>query len=293
MTKYRNDERAAQLDAELELEEAEYKKQFSHEPQEEQEEHTPLDTPTPLATTSAEEETWKKRHGDLRSYTSKQINELTVQLEDLKKTLKEKEREASKLPTNKAEAENWVKEYPDLARVLGTLIETQTEYVKEDVKTVRQELEAERHAMAKEKALNAVIKAHPDFLTLINEQGFKDWVEKQPLSKSEGGRGRIGQALYDALYKNETDAESAIEAVDVYKQDVAASKSKPNTQAREAATSVRKTASGVPTDTSGKRTFSETQIDKMSAREYDRFEDEIDEARREGRFVYDITGAAR
>ena len=293
MTKYRNENRAAQEDAELEALEIEYKKQFSGEVQEEQEEHTPLDTPAPLATTSAEEETWKKRHGDLRSYTSKQINELTAQLEDLKKVVKEKEREASKLPTNKAEAENWVKEYPDLARVLGTLIETQTEFVKEDVKTVRQELEAERMAMAKEKALNAVIKAHPDFMTLINQQGFKDWVEKQPLTKSEGGRGRIGQALYDALYKNETDPESAIEAVDVYKSDMAALKPKSNAMAREAATSVRKTTASSPVDNSGKRSWSETDIDNMSSRDFEKYEQDIDDAKREGRFVYDITGAAR
>lgn len=292
MTKYRNDNRAAAEDAELEALELEYKKQFSEE-KEDQEEHTPLDTPAPLATTSAEEETWKKRHGDLRSYTSKQINELTVQIEELKKDIKSKEREAQKLPTNKKEAEDWVKDYPDLARVLGTLIETQTEFVKEDVKTVRQELEAERLAMAREKAINAVVKVHPDFLTLVNEQGFKDWVEKQPLSKAEGGRGRIGQALYDALYKNDTDAEAAIEAVDTYKSDLAASKPKKDTVAREAATSVRRTAASSPTDNSGKRSWSETDIDNMSSRDFEKYEQDIDDAKREGRFVYDITGAAR
>lgn len=290
MTKYKNEARAIAEDAELASLEAEYRKMNSEfEPTEE---ISPLDPPTPLPVANAEEETWKKRHGDLRSYTSRQINELQAELSDLKKTLVEKEREASKLPTNKTEAETWVKDYPDLARVLGTLIETQTEFVKEDVKTVREELQAERLQMAKEKAINAIIRVHPDFLTLINEQDFKDWVERQPLPKTEGGRGRIGQALYDALWRNETDAEAAIEAVEVYKADKAAKTPKKDTTARDAALSVRTPSSSTPSDT-GKKTFLESEIDKMKPWDYEKLESAIEEARRDGRIVYDMSGAAR
>jgi hypothetical protein len=292
MTKYRNNDRIAQEEAELEELEKDYKRQYSGEPQETPGEN-PLDPPSDLPTKGAEEETWKKRHGDLRSYTSRQINELTAQLNEVKTTLADKEREAAKLPTNKTELEQWMKEYPDLTRVLATLIETQTEFVKEDVKTVRQELEAERLSMAKERAINTVIKSHPDFLTLINDQHFKDWVEKQPLPKSEGGRGRIGQALYDALYRNETDSEAAIEAVDVYKSDLAASKPKKDNSAREAALSVKTPSSTPAVNKDGKRTFLESEIDKMKSWDYDKYEDEIEAARRDGRIVYDMSGAAR
>lgn len=291
MTKYRNDDRDRQLDEELEREEAEYRKQFGSD-QIVEEPKTPIDEPTPLATTSSEEETWKKRHGDLRSYTSKQINDLNNKVSELTAIITQKEREAAKLPTNKAELEAWMKDYPDLTRVLATLIETQTEYVKEDVKTVRQELEAERHAMAKEKAFNAVLRVHPDFATLVNSPDFQDWVETQPKPKSEGGRGRIGQALYDALWRNETDAEAAIEAVDVYKSDLAAKQPKKDTAAREAALSVKKSASSTP-HTGEKNTFTESEIESMDRWTYDKYEKEIEAARREGRIVYDQSGAAR
>lgn len=291
MTKYKNDARAAQLDAELEAEELEYRKQFSGEVEEEQ--STPLDTPAPLVANTPDEENWKKRHGDLRSYTSKLINEKDQLLSEKDDKIAELEREKDKLPTNKIEAENWVKEYPDLARVLGTLIETQTEYVKEDVKTVRQELEAERHSMAKEKAFNAVCQVHSDFPQLIQTQDFKDWVLKQPLSKAEGGRGRIGRAIHDALYENDLDAEAAIEAVDVYKSDMAAKTPKKDNTAREAAASVKRTSAATPSEHSDKRTFKESEIEKMRPWDYDKLEDEIETARREGRIVYDISGAAR
>lgn len=286
MTKYRNQERLDREEAELAELEAQFKGETTPEPK------NPLAPQPDLPVVDKEEETWKKRHSDLRSYTSKQINELSKEIENLKQTVKEKEREATKLPTNKAEAEDWVKNYPDLARVLSTLIETQTEHIKDDVKASRQELEIERLAMARERAINQILKVHPEFKILINEQNFIDWVEKQPLPKAEGGRGRIGQAIYDALYHNNDDAEAAIEAVDTYKADLAL-KNPRNTAVREAATSVRKTSPASPADNTGKKSFSESEIQRMSGRDYERLEEEIDQAKREGRFVYDMTGAAR
>lgn len=284
MTKYRNDARAAAEDAELERLESEYRNV----------EDPVVEDKSLGATPPVNEVNWEKRHGDLRAASQRQVSEKDQEIARLKEEKAALEREATKLPTNKKEAEDWVKEYPDLARVLVTLMEQQTEYVKEDVKTVRQELEAERYMMAREKAMNAILRAHDDFLTLVNEQSFKDWVVLQPKPKAEGGRGpRIGKALYDALYENETDAEAAIEAVDMYKADLAASKPKKDTASREAATSVRKTAASMVPDNTGKRTYSESEIDNMSSRDFDKYEDDIDDAKREGRFVYDITGAAR
>lgn len=286
--KYRNQERIDQEDAELLALEAEYSKQITGEVPENPD-LTPLDPPSDLPVVNKEEETWKKRHGDLRSYTSKQINDLTKEIDNLKKVVADKEREATKLPTNKAEAEAWIKEYPDLARVISTVIETQTEHIKEDVKTTRQELEAERLAIAREKALNAIIKVHPDFLELVNDEDFKEWVESQPAKRGP----RIGQALFDALYNNNDDADSAIQAVNVYKSDKSSKTPKKDTSALEAATSVRRTSASAPSGDSGKRTYTESEIEKMDYRTYEKLEEDIDLARREGRYVYDITGAAR
>lgn len=287
---YRNQERIDREEKELEELEAEYRKQYGGENQEKEVDDNPLENPGPeLPTLNKEEETWKKRHGDLRSYTSRQINDLNKQINELKNTLAQKEREANKLPTNKTEAEEWVKEYPDLARVLSTLIEQQTEYVKEDVLTVRQELEAERLQMAKERAFNAILKVHSDFVDLINDPKFQEWVEEQPTKRGP----RIGQALYDALYVNETDAEAAIEAVNIYKQDMNASKPKKDSSSKEAATLVRKQNPAAPTDLNGKKVFLESEIEKMKDWEFEKLEDEIEAARREGRITYDISGAAR
>lgn len=300
MAKYRNDDRIAADEAELERLEAEYRKQYA--------ENANSDTVTPQEPPTEgqlqEEETWKKRHSDLRSYSQKQINEKDKllsdkeqELADLKKALAEKDREFQErdLPKNKEELKNWVKEYPDLARVLQTMIDDRAQHqvtsVADEVKAVKSELEAERLSMAKERAFNEVLKAHPDFRDLIQTDDFKEWVEKQPLPKSEGGRGKIGQAIYDALWKNETDAEAAIQAVDVYKQDK--SSNKRAIPDREAAQSVKRTSTATPASSDGKRTWKESEIESLPYYEWDKYEKEIEDARREGRIIYDLSGAAR
>lgn len=285
MAKYMNQDRDARLEAELEAEEAEYRKKYGPKEDDESTEEVKKDPPVD----TSEEETWKKRHSDLRSYTSKEMNKLTQKIAELEKGLQAKEKEA-KLPANKSEMEDWVKEYPDLARVLGTLIDTRAEQavssVSEEVRSAKLELEAERTAMARERALNKILKAHPDFLSLIEQEEFKTWVEDQPRKRGP----RIGQALYDALYENETDADSAIEAVNVFKSDTNAPKPK---NSKGAAESIKKTPVSAPSFTDGKRTFKESEIAAMSDRDFEKYEEEIETAKREGRLVYDLSGALR
>lgn len=288
--KYKNEERIAEEDAELARLEEEYRKQNSGETQA----HTPEDndlSEDEKKLQATEEQTWKKRYSDLRSYTQKQVNDVNKELAELKKQLAEKEKEA-KFPVNKQEAEEWVKEYPDLARVIGTLIEeragTLVTSVADEVKTARLELEAERSAVARERAVAEVLKVHPDFLDLIQSDDFKEWVENQPKVRGPF----LGQSIYNALYENDTDANSAIQAVNVYKQDKGMKKSKKETSI-DAAYSVKKTAASTPIETNGKRVFHESEIEKMSSWDFDKLEEEIEAARREGRIVYDISGAAR
>ena len=257
-----------------------------------EEELKELENPTPEPEVvdppaqTPEEETWKKRHSDLRSYTSKQLNEKEKELAALKRQLEEQKKADPKLPENKEEAEKWVKDYPDLARVLMTLMEEKTELVKQDVRSVREELEMERIELQMEKALNKLLKAHPDFLELKETEKFQEWVAAQPAKRGP----IIGQAIYDALYNNQTDADSAIEAVSLYK-----SENKPTKKdtSKEFASSVTRTTNQAPVDDNGKRIYKESEIDKMSHRDYDKYEEDIENARLEGRIVYDLTGATR
>jgi hypothetical protein len=95
--------------------------------------------------------------------------------------------------------------------------------------------------------------------------------------------------IQDALYKNNTDAYAAARALDLYKSDTGRRKT---SNKKSAATSVGRTSSSTP-GVEGKAKFSESQVAKMSDRDYEKNEEAIMEAMRSGAFVYDISGAAR
>jgi hypothetical protein len=95
--------------------------------------------------------------------------------------------------------------------------------------------------------------------------------------------------IQDALYKNNTDAVAASRAIDLYKAD----KGKKRSTSKSAAQSVGRTSPTSPTPTGGRAKFSESQVQAMSDREYEKNEEAILEAMRTNSFVYDVSGAAR
>jgi hypothetical protein len=71
-------------------------------------------------------------------------------------------------------------------------------------------------------------------------------------------------------------------------------KTKKTTSNRDAARSVgNRSGRSAPSEDSTSGVFSESQVSKMSAQQYEAVSDEIMEAIRTGKFVYDMSGNAR
>lgn len=277
--------RAAQNDAEL----AEMEKQFT--------------APTPVEVTiaddphftSPEEENWKKRYGDLRAHQAAKDKKEAAEKADLIRQLETATKKEFKFPESASieEVIAWGEEFPKVAGILETFANHKINEKTKDLTNEIENIRLERIKLAKERAVTQVLKKHEDFLELIDLPEFQEWVARQP---SESERGPIiGQALQDALWENDTDHVSAIKAIDQYKQDKA-SAARPrrrNEPERQAATTVPTQTSVTPTNGSGKRAFLESEVENMNIRDYIKLEADIEEARREGRFVYDLSGAAR
>jgi len=134
---------------------------------------------------------------------------------------------------------------------------------------------------AREKAEVQLLQSHPDFGTIRDSDEFHEWVEEQP------------KWVQDALYENDSDARSASRAIDLYKADMGI-KTKKTTSNRDAARSVgNRSGRSAPSEDSTSGVFSESQVSKMSAQQYEAVSDEIMEAIRTGKFVYDMSGNAR
>jgi len=110
---------------------------------------------------------------------------------------------------------------------------------------------------------------------------FHVWAEEQP------------KWVQDALYENADDPASVVRVIDLYKVDNGMTPSAKKEKAKAAATSTpRGSRSAIDPDETSKK-FTESQVRKMSDKEFEANMDAITEAQRTGKFVYDLTGAAR
>jgi len=232
--------------------------------------------------TSAEEKTFKKRYSDLRRHQQKQAEEFKTELAALKSQLESATKKEMKLPKSDEDIEQWASDYPDVAAIVETIAmkkaREQSSALEERLKVI----DEMQNSVTKEKAEATLMQMHPDFDEIRDSDDFHEWAEEQP------------KWVQDALYENDSDARSAARAIDLYKADKGiskATKSKNDKGAAEAVTT--KSKKSKPQSDEASTYLRESQVERMSAQEYEKNADEIMDAIRSGKFIYDVSGSAR
>jgi DNA repair exonuclease SbcCD ATPase subunit len=232
--------------------------------------------------TSKEEGNFKKRYGDLRRHTQKKEAELQKQIDELKSQLEASTKKQIKLPKSEEELEQWAKEYPDVAKIVETIAIKKAQEQAKTIEDRLKEIDNMTYQAKKEKAEAELMRLHPDFDSIRDTDDFHEWVDKQP------------NWIQQALYENETDALSAARAIDLYKADMGLDKKrKEQPNYRDAAKSVMPSRGSSPTKTESAGSIKESDVEKMSAREYEARQEEIVAAIKSGKFIYDLSGSAR
>jgi hypothetical protein len=270
--KYTNEEKRKMEEEELEQLMKEQKGEVEQETAAEPEEAEP---------TNAEEKTFKKRYSDLRRHQQQQSEELKKEIEALKSQLSQAAQKEMKLPKSDEDIEQWAADYPDVAAIVETIAmkkaKEQSTALEERMKAID---ELQTNA-TKEKAEVELMRIHPDFGEIRDSDEFHEWADEQP------------KWVQDALYDNDNDARSAARAIDLYKADMGIGKEKPKSN-KDAAKSVStKNSRSKPQENEATTYLKESQVQKMSAEEYEKNSDEIMEAIRSGKFIYDVSGSAR
>jgi len=260
----------------IEQEEAELKQLAEDKNKEPQEAQEPEDS-----SLNAEEKSFKKRYGDLRRHSQQQQTTLQKQIDELRSQLQQSTEKQISLPKSEEELAEWAKTYPDVAKIVETIAikkaKEQTQALDERFK----QLDEREHKTSKDKAEAELMRLHPDFDAIRDDDDFHNWVEEQP------------KWIQDALYDNESDAKAAARAIDLYKADKGI-KVKKSTADKGAAESVNTRSSrSAPTGESTDGVFYESQVSKMSTFEYEKNQEAIAKALQSGKFVYDISGSAR
>lgn len=230
----------------------------------------------------SEEETFKKRYGDLRRYMQQTVESKDKELEKLKKEIQQKNKEEFKLPTSEEEIDAWANKYPEVAKIVDSIAQKRAREASQEVEQNMSDLRKMKAQLEKEKAEHQLKQMHPDFDSIRADRRFHDWVKDQP------------SYIQDALYKNETDAIAAGRAIDLFKADmgmIAQHRSDAQLE-KEAAKAVQKTGKNSPS-ASPNAEWSESKVASLKAYEYEKYEEEILNAMQSGKFVYDMSGAAR
>ena len=224
-----------------------------------------------------EEASFKKRYGDLRRHTQQLMSQKDQELEKLKAQLDSAAKGQIKFPKSDEEIEQWTNKYPDVAKIVDTIARKRANEALEEGEKRLGHLKDLETKLTKKEAEQQLMKLHPDFNEIRQDPAFHEWVAMQPLY------------INDALYKNNTDAMAAARAIDLYKADTGKRKTSSK---KSAAQAVGRSTSATPAAT-GKAKFSESQVARMSDREYDANEEAILDAMKSGAFTYDMTGGAR
>ena len=230
---------------------------------------------------TGEEKTFKKRYGDLRRHMQEKDKEVQNQINELKRQLTETTQKEIKLPKSEEDIDAWAKSYPDVAAIVETIAikkaKEQSSAIEERVKA----LDEMQYNVNREKAETQLLQLHPDFNEIKDEDSFHEWADEQP------------KWVQDALYENENDARSAARAIDLYKIDKGITTTKVKNTSDAAKSVNTKASRSTPQTDETKSYLKESQVNKMSAKEYEQNSDAIMEAIRSGKFTYDISGNAR
>jgi hypothetical protein len=231
---------------------------------------------------TAEERTFKKRYGDLRRHSQEKEKSFQKQIDELKTQLEEATKKEIKLPKSEKDLEAWSKEYPDIAAIIETIAIKKSREQSQDLESRIKKIDEMSAEAQKDKAEVELMRLHPDFADIRDSDDFHDWAEEQP------------KWVQDALYENDNDARSAARAIDLYKADRNISTKDKSKSSESAAMAVETKTQKTVLETEGKNSrIRESDVQRMSADEYDKNSDTIMEAIRSGNFIYDVSGSAR
>jgi len=226
---------------------------------------------------NAEEKNFKKRYGDLRRHSQKKEEEFNAKLEALQAQLDKASKNELVIPKTDEELEAWSKEYPDVAGIVEAIADKKSKATAKDLEARMAEFEELRITAKREKAEAELAGMHPDFAQIREDDSFHTWAKEQP------------KWVQDALYENTEDAKSVARVIDLYKIDTGIQTKKTNSSDKAAASSVKTKGAAKPEADEASKYVKESDVAAMSIKEYEKRQEEILDAQRNGRFIYDMS----
>jgi hypothetical protein len=227
---------------------------------------------------SAEEKSFKKRYGDLRRHMQQKEKEWEEKFKAFENRM---HKESIIPPKSDEDIEEWARQYPDVAGIVETIAAKKAQEMFKKAEDRLAQLDELQYETERKSAEATIREAHSDFDKLRDSDGFHEWAENQP------------RWVRDALYENMDDPDSVIRVIDLYKIDNGETPQARRAKTKDAAKSIGKGSRTKVDPTEGGSMIKESDVAKMSAKEFEAREQEITKAMRTGKFVYDLSAGAR
>jgi hypothetical protein len=228
------------------------------------------------ATSDSEDLTYKERWVNLKRYHDTSIHEARQKIRELEEKLSAASSNSNTPPATEEELEEYLKDNPELARYMEAMMAKKYQGIDPSrIIALEEELEKSRQAAA----ISQIKSAHPDYVDIVASQKFQDWLEEQTAS------------VQSMVKENGHDAKAFIRALDLYKLDAGITSANGGTSPQKKSKSDASAADAVLTKGASKadvgeiegRIWTREEIDKLTPQEFEMFEQDIDQAWREGR----------
>lgn len=233
-------------------------------------------TPEPVMDPKgAEEITFKDRYGNLRRYHDQKMKEAQTAITDLTQRLTVNTQQFT-LPKTEQEVEAWRKQYPEIYDLVRTIARREAQDERTGLDQKFEQLKTGQRALAKDRAYAQLVAIHPDFSQLRETEDFHLWAQGQPAQ------------IQSWLYDNEDDATLAARAVDMYKHDRGIGRKAPDTKKVVDASKMVTPNSGTEPKGNNKEIIKLSWVASLTPRQFEKHEERIEEARRDGRLEDDL-----
>ena len=220
---------------------------------------------------------YKKRYDDLKKHYDDRVSQFKQREQELEANARSVQ-PSYEAPKSIEDLEKFRNEYPDLYDTVESVAHLRSEQQVGELKSQLSAIQQREHEILKREAETTLRERHPDFEDIRGDEQFHEWAEGQPTQ------------IQDWIYNNPDNVTLASKAIDLYKletgQPTTETRRSPNKQpvTRESAADMVSTKT-TSIDSAQPKIWTEREIAAMSIDQYDKFEEEINQAVSEGRVV--------
>lgn len=230
---------------------------------------------------SPEDATWKKRYGDLRSYSARKEKEFKDRITELEQAVARMQAGTPKaLPKSADEVRDWAENNPEAYALVKTIAVHENSETIEALQKQIDALQTKLMLSDADRAEAQLTALHPDWKDINADEEFHDWMKTR------------SQAIQNIIY-NSADPFAIADVLTTYKQakGIGVSQDKPKArkqQTVDAALTVAPARTEGPDHGSDNGKIRESWIKSLSPEEFEKEEERIMEAYNTGKVIFDV-----